>query len=127
MERREVIELVTRLIDKYDLKNKSRFQKYTYPRYYLFAVLKKNAYMPWVEIARLFERNHASVIHGYNMHEIFAETKDLGYKFFTAAIRDEIKISEEELLRDITQDVLSCRTVNQLKQLQTKVKMGYYD
>lgn len=83
--------------------------------------------MPWVEIARLFERNHASVIHGYNMHEIFAETKDLGYKFFTAAIRDEIKISEEDLVRDIAQDVLSCRTFNQLKQLQTKVKMGYYD
>jgi hypothetical protein len=127
MERRELIELVIRLIDKYDLKNPARFQKYTYPRYYLFAVLKKNAYMPWVEIARLFERNHASVIHGYNMHEIMTETRDLGYKFFTAAIRDEIKIKDEELVRDIAQDVLSLRTFNQLKQLQTKIKMGYYD
>lgn len=127
MERRELIELVERLIEKYDLKNKCRFQKYTYPRYYLFAVLKKNAYMPWVEIARLFERNHASVIHGYNMHEILTETKDLGYKFFTAAIRDEIKIQDEDLERDLSKDVLSLRTFNQLKQLQTKIKMGYYD
>lgn len=127
MERRELIELVTRLIDKYDLKNKSRLQKYTYPRYYLFAVLKKNAYMPWVEIARLFERNHASVIHGYNMHEVFNETKDLGYKYFTAAIRDEIKVNDDEMERDLTKDVLSLRTFNQLKQLQKKVEMGYYE
>lgn len=127
MERRELIELVTRLIDKYDLKNKSRLQKYTYPRYYLFAVLKKNAYMPWVEIARLFERNHASVIHGYNMHEVMTEIKDLGYKYFTAAIRDEIKVNDDEMERDLTKDVLSLRTFNQLKQLQKKVEMGYYE
>lgn len=127
MERRELIELVTRLIEKYDLKNPSRFQKYTYPRYYLFAVLKKNAIMPWVEIARLFERNHASIIHGYNIHELLTETKDLTYKYFTAAIRDEIKINDEEMVRDLSKDILSCRTFNQLKQLQTKVKMGYYD
>lgn len=127
MERRELIELVTRLIDKYDLRNKSRLQKYTYPRYYIFAVLKKNAYMPWVEIARLFERNHASVIHGYNMHEIMTETKDLGYKFFTAAIRDEIKIQDEDLERNLSKDVLSLRTFNQLKQLQKKLEMGYYE
>lgn len=127
MERRELIELVERLIDKYDLKNKSRLQKYTYPRYYLFAVLKKNAYMPWVEIARLFERNHASVIHGYNMHEVMTEIKDLGYKYFTAAIRDEIKVNDDEMERDLTKDVLSLRTFNQLKQLQKKVEMGYYE
>lgn len=127
MERRELIELVERLIDKYDLKNKSRLQKYTYPRYYLFAVLKKNAYMPWVEIARLFERNHASVIHGYNMHEVMTEIKDLGYKYFTAAIRDEIKVNDDEMERDLSKDVLSLRTFNQLKQLQKKVEMGYYE
>lgn len=127
MERRELIELVERLIDKYDLKNKSRLQKYTYPRYYLFAVLKKNAYMPWVEIARLFDRNHASVIHGYNMHEVMTEIKDLGYKYFTAAIRDEIKVNDDEMERDLTKDVLSLRTFNQLKQLQKKVEMGYYE
>lgn len=127
MERRELIEHVRELIDKYDLKNPCRLQKYTYPRYYLFAVLKQDARMPWVEIARMFEKNHSTVIHGLEVHDILTKTKDLGYRYFTASIRDEIKLQEKDEERDIAKDVLSCRTYNQIKQLQQKIKDGYYD
>jgi hypothetical protein len=127
MEQRELIEHVRELIDKYDLKNPCRIQKYTYPRYYLFAVLKQNARMPWVEIARMFEKNHSTVIHGLEVHDMLTKTKDLGYRYFTASIRDEIKLQEKDEERDIAKDVLSCRTYNQIKQLQQKIKDGYYD
>jgi hypothetical protein len=127
MERRELIEHVRELIDKYDLKNPCRLQKYTYPRYYLFAVLKQDARMPWVEIARMFEKNHSTVIHGLEVHDMLTKTKDLGYRYFTASIRDEIKLQEKDEERDIAKDVLSCRTYNQIKQLQQKIKDGYYD
>jgi hypothetical protein len=127
MEQRELIEHVRELIDKYDLKNPCRLQKYTYPRYYLFAVLKQDARMPWVEIARMFEKNHSTVIHGLEVHDMLTKTKDLGYKYFTATIRDEIKLQEKDEERDIAKDVLSCRTYNQIKQLQQKIKDGYYD
>jgi hypothetical protein len=127
MEQRELIEHVRELIDKYDLKNPCRLQKYTYPRYYLFAVLKQNARMPWVEIARMFEKNHSTVIHGLDVHDMLTKTKDLGYRYFTASIRDEIKLQEKDEERDIAKDVLSCRTYNQIKQLQQKIKDGYYD
>lgn len=127
MEQREIIEHVRELIDKYDLKNPCRLQKYTYPRYYLFAVLKQDARMPWVEIARMFEKNHSTVIHGLEVHDMLTKTKDLGYKYFTASIRDEIKLQEKDEERDIAKDVLSCRTYNQIKQLQQKIKDGYYD
>jgi hypothetical protein len=127
MEQRELIEHVRELIDKYDLKNPCRLQKYTYPRYYLFAVLKQDARMPWVEIARMFEKNHSTVIHGLDVHDMLTKTKDLGYRYFTASIRDEIKLQEKDEERDIAKDVLSCRTYNQIKQLQQKIKDGYYD
>jgi hypothetical protein len=127
MEQRELIEYVRELIEKYDLKNPCRLQKYTYPRYYLFAVLKQNARMPWVEIARMFEKNHSTVIHGLEVHDMLTKTKDLGYRYFTASIRDEIKLQEKDEERDIAKDVLSCRTYNQIKQLQQKIKDGYYD
>ena len=127
MEQRELIEHVRELIDKYDLKNPCRLQKYTYPRYYLFAVLKQDARMPWVELARMFEKNHSTVIHGLEVHDMLTKTKDLGYKYFTATIRDEIKLQEKDEERDIAKDVLSCRTYNQIKQLQQKIKDGYYD
>lgn len=127
MEKRELIEHVRELIDKYDLKNPCRLQKYTYPRYYLFAVLKQDARMPWVEIARMFEKNHSTVIHGLEVHDMLTKTKDLGYRYFTASIRDEIKLQEKDEERDIAKDVLSCRTYNQIKQLQQKIKDGYYD
>jgi hypothetical protein len=127
MEQRELIEHVRELIDKYDLKNPCRLQKYTYPRYYLFAVLKQDARMPWVEIARMFEKNHSTVIHGLEVHDMLTKTKDLGYRYFTASIRDEIKLQEKDEERDIAKDVLSCRTYNQIKQLQQKIKDGYYD
>ena len=127
MEQRELIERVRELIEKYDLKNPCRLQKYTYPRYYLFAVLKQNARMPWVEIARMFEKNHSTVIHGLEVHDMLTKTKDLGYRYFTASIRDEIKLQEKDEERDIAKDVLSCRTYNQIKQLQQKIKDGYYD
>jgi hypothetical protein len=127
MEQRELIEHVRELIDKYDLKNPCRLQKYTYPRYYLFAVLKQDARMPWVEIARMFEKNHSTVIHGLQIHDMLTKTKDLGYRYFTASIRDEIKLQEKDEERDIAKDVLSCRTYNQIKQLQQKIKDGYYD
>jgi hypothetical protein len=127
MEQRELIEHVRELIDKYDLKNPCRLQKYTYPRYYLFAVLKQDARMPWVEIARMFEKNHSTVIHGLQIHDMLTKTKDLGYRYFTASIRDEIRLQEKDEERDIAKDVLSCRTYNQIKQLQQKIKDGYYD
>lgn len=127
MEQRELIEHVRELIEKYDLQNPCRLQKYTYPRYYLFAVLKQDARMPWVEIARMFEKNHSTVIHGLEVHDMLTKTKDLGYRYFTASIRDEIKLQEKDEERDIAKDVLSCRTYNQIKQLQQKIKDGYYD
>jgi hypothetical protein len=83
--------------------------------------------MPWVEIARMFEKNHSTVIHGLDVHDMLTKTKDLGYRYFTASIRDEIKLQEKDEERDIAKDVLSCRTYNQIKQLQQKIKDGYYD
>jgi len=89
--------------------------------------LRKDGKVPFVEIARMFDKNHATVIHGLNVHELLTEQKDLSYKYFTAAIRDEIKLQERKEVRSLEDDVLHCHKISQLKMIKEKLKMGYYD
>jgi len=69
------IERVMQVIEKDGLITKSRYRTFLDRRSYLYAMLNKNG-MSLVEIGRLFNKNHATIINGIKKHHAYTRFKD---------------------------------------------------
>lgn len=69
------MEIIRRYILEEKLAQSSRKRKKVYTRNYLFAYLRYTYKKSYESIASEFNRNHATVIHGINMYNIFKDDK----------------------------------------------------
>lgn len=69
-------EKIKQLIEKDALASKSQKQVHVHKRHYLFYLLKERVGMTLEAIGELFNRDHATVIHGINTYKTRAEMKD---------------------------------------------------
>ena len=74
----EFLEKVNMVIDKDQLNVKSRSRPKSYRRYFLYKKMR-DVGMSLQSIGEYFGRDHATVIHGIKMHEMFLKAKDSVY------------------------------------------------
>ena len=69
-------EKIKQLIEQDGLASKSQKQKHVHQRHYLFYLLRERVGMTQEAIGELFNRDHATVLHGVKMHKTREEMKD---------------------------------------------------
>jgi len=111
------------LIDQYELKQVCRKQDIIYKRYYLYDQLRKANYS-LSAIGRIFDKNHASVLHGIRMHNVYTKSKDKVYKMYTADIvKRLITIPQEASIKEA---VLNADNWDEIVQIKLQIKEGYF-
>ena len=117
------LEEIQAIIDKYDLKQKSRYMHLIYRRYYLYKVLKRDG-MTLSQIGRLFEKSHATVINGINKHDIYMKYKDSSYMLHTLELREQFVLPQ--YYKPLKQRVLECVSLEKLEKLKEQIRCNYY-
>lgn len=74
----QFLEKVNTIIENDQLNVKSRSRPKTHKRYFLYKKMRE-AGMSLESIGKYFGRDHATVIHGIKMHEMFSQLKDIVY------------------------------------------------
>jgi hypothetical protein len=111
------------LIDYYDLKQICRRQGIIYKRYFLYDQLRKANYS-LSAIGRIFNKNHASVLHGLRMHQVYIKSKDKVYLLHTEPIRKHLITIPEEI--SIKNAVLSSESWEEIIQIKLQITEGYF-
>jgi len=81
------IAIAKELIRYYNLKSNSRSRELVYKRYFLYAQLRDE--FKFQQIADMFGKDHASVIHGIKMHKAWMSVNDKVYKLYTKDIKED--------------------------------------
>ena len=117
-------EQIEQYINQNELLKKSRKHVYTYPRFYLYNKLREQGYS-LIYIARMFGKNHASVIHGIRTHKNLTLFKDSLYTDLTKEVSNIF--DEPEKIHSLSLEVLDCSSLKELKLIKTRIKLGMYE
>ena len=117
------LEEIQAIIDKYELKQKSRYMHLIYRRYYLYKVLKRDG-MTLSQIGRLFGKSHATVINGINKHDTYMKYKDSAYMLHTLELREKFVLPQ--YYKPLKQRVLECVSLEKLEKLKEQIRCNYY-
>jgi len=119
---------IKELIQRDSLDSKDRYRDLIYKRSYLYALLREDGYH-LARIGKLFNRNHATVINGLNIHDNYFG-KD---KIYDCTIREYVKEFGKVSIQldvdkpSIYQDILNCHNTTALGMIKQKIRDGYYD
>lgn len=114
---------IIQYIEDNDLKARHRYRHYTYKRFYLYNLLREEG-LTLYEIAAMFNRDHASVIHGLKTHHDLISIKD---KIYLDYIEELMLIfenyNEGHVLVD---DIMNCFCLKQLRKIKFRIKNNLY-
>jgi len=117
------LELVQKYIDKYDLKEKSRYRYQLDKRYFLFNILKNDG-MSFSAIGRVFGLSHATVMHGIRNHKLWISTNDPFYKKNIKELQEEfVNVNFYKTLKEV---VLECNSLEELDKIKQQILLKYY-
>ena len=126
------IDKVKEVIAKDGLITKSRYRTFLDRRSYLYAMLNKNG-MSLVEIGRLFNKNHATIINGIKKHHAYTRFKDELYlhnvKEYREIFYEPKKINVDLIEKDekkyngsqLIADILECKNTTELQDIKRKL------
>jgi len=126
------IDKVKEVIEKDGLITKSRYRTFLDKRSYLYAMLNKNG-MSLVEIGRLFNKNHATIINGIKKHHAYIRFKDELYlhnvKEYREIFYEPKKIHVDLIEKDekkyngsqLITDILECKNTTELQDIKRKL------
>lgn len=126
------IDKVKEVIEKDGLITKSRYRTFLDRRSYLYAMLNKNG-MSLVEIGRLFNKNHATIINGIKKHHAYTRFKDELYlhnvKEYREIFYEPKKIHVDLIEKDekkyngsqLITDILECKNTTELQYIKRKL------
>jgi len=126
------IDKVKEVIEKDGLITKSRYRTFLDRRSYLYAILNKNG-MSLVEIGRLFNKNHATIINGIKKHHDYTRFKDELYlhnvKEYREIFYEPKKIHVDLIEKDekkyngsqLITDILECKNTTELQDIKRKL------
>jgi len=123
------------LIEKYGLLDKSRRRDVLFKRYYLYNELRTCG-LSLSEIGRVFDKNHATILHGLRVHKDLTSYRDTDYLAETCALQayldgaelpDISKVFKTQKDYDIKTDILKANNMVSFKRIQRRVKMGFYE
>jgi len=123
------------LIEKYGLLDKSRRRDVLFKRYYLYNELRMCG-LSLSDIGRVFNKNHATILHGLRVHKDLTSYRDTDYLAETCALQayldgaelpDISKVFKTQKDYDIKTDILKANNMVSFKRIQRRVKMGFYE
>jgi hypothetical protein len=127
MTKNDKIKAIKHIIQRDGLDVPSRHQVFTMRRRYLMAELRA-LNLPFHGIGEYFNRGHATVMHNINQHNWAIESGDL---YYITVIQDDIDelngsahVKKMRFLRD---EILKCRSYNQLKAIKRRVLRNEYE
>ena len=127
MTKQEKIKAIKHIIQRDKLDVSSRHQVLTMRRRYLMAELR-GLNMPFHAIGEYFNRGHATVMHNIKQHYWSVESGDLYYITVIQDDIDELQGSANvKKLRFLKDDILKCRSYNQLKSIKRRVLRNEYE
>ena len=126
------IDKVKEVIEKDGLITKSRYRTFLDRRSYLYAMLNKNG-MSLVEIGKLFDKTHATIINGIKKHHAYTRFKDELYlhnvKEYREIFYEPKKIHVDLIEKDekkyngnqLIADILECKNTTELQDIKRKL------
>jgi hypothetical protein len=114
---------IIQYIEDHKLNTRHRYRHLSYKRFYLYNLLRNEGHTLY-EIADMFNRDHASVIHGIKTHKDLISTKDKIYLDFV----DELQLLFESEPKhfNLIEDVLNCYSLERLKRIKFRIKNNLY-
>jgi hypothetical protein len=116
---------IIKLIEKHDLKNKTRKREVLHKRTYLMSQLKILG-CTFEHIGILFEKDHSTVVYSVNRHKKFISTGDKLYKSDVAAIKEEYRCLNDNVVSNIYDDILSASDYEDLLIIKRKIHEQVY-
>lgn len=120
----KLMEKVMELIERDDLKSKHRAYEKVSKRFYLYHILRRNG-MTLTVISKLFEKNHASVIHGIKVYKNRVEINDrqmIGHLEEYRQIIEGIEVKYHNL----SEDIKSAKTLEDLNTIKRRAELNLY-
>lgn len=118
-------EKIKELIKRDKLNSKNRVHKNVYKRAYLMNELRSSG-MSLTEIGKMFNRDHATVIHNLRTHEWMTSTNDKLYLEYTEEYRWLLEKVDRESARDLITDIMKCQSHQALKVIKSRITRGVY-
>ena len=127
MTKNDKIKAIKHIIQRDQLDVTSRHQVLTMRRRYLMAELRA-LNLPFHGIGEYFNRGHATVMHNINQHNWAIESGDL---YYITVIQDDIDelngSANVKKLRFLRDEILKCKSYNQLKSIKRRVLRNEYE
>jgi hypothetical protein len=127
MNKNDKIKAIKHIIQRDALDVASRHQVLTMRRRYLMAELR-GLNLPFHAIGEMFNRGHATVMHNIKLHNW---SIDGGDTYYMTVIQDDIDELQGNAhvknMRFLKDDILKCKSYNQLKSIKRRVLRGEYE
>lgn len=106
-------------IQENGLNKKSRFREYSYRRMFLSDLLRKQG-LTLQAIADVFNRTHATIIHGINAHKYFMKSND---SIYLMHVQKELDLftPQFEFKRCIFEDILAVNNTTDLMEIKQRI------
>ncbi len=114
---------IIQYIEEHNLTARHRYRQFTYKRFYLYNLLREEG-LTLYEIAAMFNRDHASVIHGLKTHNDLISIKDKIYLEYIEELMLIFENYNED--HDLVDDIMNCFCLKQLRKIKFRIKNNLY-
>jgi len=121
-----MVDLIKEVIEKDGLKKRNREQHIVHRRIFLFNLLRENGYT-YAYIARLFNMNHATVLHGIKRYKDLLSLNDVRLQVDTERYAQKFEDIEEAVIKyNLDKDVRKATTITDLDIIKRRLDNGMY-
>lgn len=120
-------DLIKQVIEKDGLKKRNREQHIVHRRIFLFNLIRENGYT-YAYIARLFNMNHATVLHGIKRYKELLSLNDVRLQVDTERYVQKFKDIEAAVIKyNLEKDVRKATTITDLDIIKRRLDNGMYE
>ncbi len=120
-------DLIKEVIEKDGLKKRNREQHIVHRRIFLFNLLRENGYT-YAYIARLFNMNHATVLHGIKRYKELLSLNDVRLQVDTERYVQKFEDIEAAVIKyNLEKDVRKATTITDLDIIKRRLNNGMYE
>ena len=121
-----MIERIKEIIENEQLKNRNQNPEKVYRRWFFYCYLRNQKFY-LREIAEIFDKHHATIIHGIKQAEFFEKEKDQLYFLHTKDLFQEF--NDKTLFfdkRNLIEDVQNAKNFQDLCKIKRRISQNIY-
>ncbi|HAB28030.1 MAG TPA: hypothetical protein DCE27_10180 [Xanthomarina gelatinilytica] len=124
---KSMVDLIKEVIEKDGLKKRNREQHIVHRRIFLFNLLREKGYT-FEYIARLFNMNHATVLHGIKRYKDLLSINDVRLQIDTERYAQKFDDLEAAVIKyNLEKDVRKATTLTDLNIIKRRLNNNLYD